>query len=194
MMEAYKLKSLDSLLKRLEIFSQFPGQIIVLKNTGMCIQTESNKNMQNSLVRLQITVNFRIFIGQLNAAKMGNKKIYNEIMNRGELADARITNLTDIAVNIVEFFIELADFLEKKDVIFIRRGGDLPQDFFDRILSVSSIIRESILIGAENEDNYTQKTRVKNDFAFRIAISITSWFIEWVRRGSQTKIKIGKTT
>lgn len=192
MMEAYKGETLKSIYKSLGVLAQYPNQVIVVKNTGMCMETRVGPQMSKRLIWNEITDNFASFIDEVQSAKTGNLLIEDSLLWRGQKANERMIQLLDEMDSILDRYRMMLEALTEQDIHAIRGRGMAAPGMIERITVIASSIaegyRQSLGIkswGSTNND-------VTNDFLFRVGVGITSSFLEWVRTGSQKSVNTTK--
>src|SRR5215469_13939408 len=75
-MEAYKAVRLDVLYRSMEILSQYPKQVIVLKGTATVrLLSGRPSHLQRRLIDVRATRAFSEFCGHVAAARYGNREL-----------------------------------------------------------------------------------------------------------------------
>jgi len=81
-MEAYKADTLDVLYCSMEILSQYPKQVIVLKGTqAVCGLSGRGAGLQKRLIDQKQTLGFAKYSAHLIAAKRGDRHVQTQLLN-----------------------------------------------------------------------------------------------------------------
>jgi|CXWL01.1.fsa_nt_gi hypothetical protein len=190
MMEAYKGETRASIYKSLGVLSRFPRQVIVLKNTGMCMQTRVGPQMADRLIWRKHTTRFPQFIAEVESAKQGNLFIEEGLQWRGTLASERMQTLTDQSRDIIGQHEMALKGLTKEDIAIIR-GKVLPvhEGTIARIVSIAVSIAEAYRQQAEARPENHEGKKYLGSFLFRVGLAQTCSFLEWVRTGGQINMR-----
>lgn len=189
MMEAYKGRTLDGLYKTLGVLKLFPNQVIVTKNTGMCMKTSVGNQMSKRLIWNEITDGFPNFIEEVEAAKRGNSLLEASLLSRSQEANQRMSDLLDQVDWIIGSYETMFKTLTQQDVRAIRGNGLASPDVIQRIALIGSSIAEGYRRNLDIKSLATTGRDFGNDFLFRVGMAITSSFLEWVRTGNQRLAK-----
>ena len=188
MMEAYKGETLKSIYKSVGVLAQFPNQVIVVKNTGMCMKTRVGPQMSKRLVWNEITDNFASFIEEVESAKIGNLLIEDSLLWRGQKANERMAQLLDEMDSILDGYGVMLDALTEQDILAIRGREMSSPGIIERIAVIASSIAEGYRQSLGIKSSGSTNKDATSDFLFRVGVAITSSFLEWVRTGSQKSV------
>jgi hypothetical protein len=192
MMEAYKGQTLNSIYKSLGILARYPRQVIVLKNTGMCMKTRVGPQMSKRLIWREHTNTFPQWMREVQAAKEGDPFVKGSLLWRGDIANERMHQLEERATEIMDQHRHMMSALAPEDVDTIRGKWPPAPTTLVRVLSIANAVAEDFRGGLELEHPKPKGKDLTNDFLFRVGVAITCWFLEWVRTGSQAMIKPNK--
>lgn len=192
MMEAYKGETRKSIYRSLGILAKFPRQVIVLRNTGMCMRQRVGPQMANRLIWTEHTDTFPQFIAEVADARAGNALVEESLLWRGQKANDRMEALMESADWLMDGHRAMATVLTPQDISAIRTGKDVPHDILNRVFEISDSVsqgfREALSIPTPRE----RGKRHRDDFLFRVGVSTTASFLEWVRSGSPPIVKSEK--
>lgn len=192
MIEAYKGDTLNSIYKSMSVLSDFPHQVVVLKNAGMCMKVRPGPQMANRLIWREHTVTFAGFISELDRARAGDRLIEDGVLWRGRKATERMEELLEHATDITDRFQEMARSLTQEDIKAIRGVGAVPPDLLTRIRYISGQVGAGFREAIGDEAPELKGKRVLDTFLFRVGTAMTCWFIDWVRTGSQVATRTAK--
>jgi len=189
MMEAYKGDTKKSIYKSLGVLAKYPRQVIVLQNTGMCMQRRVGPQMANRLIWKEHTDTFPTFVREIASAKAGDEVIEESLLWRGHEANARMQGLLDGAASIMEGNKVMLQSLTAGDISAIRGSSLVPPDILLRIFSIASDLAEGFRQSFPNPIVAAQGKSRTSDFLFRVGLAMTCWFLDWVRTGGPTSVK-----
>lgn len=87
--EAYKGNAFNSIFKSMEIVSDYPAQIIILRNTSIiCQLIGTEEHIKSCLIGPYQTSNFKVYCHALRLARAGYAKLKNDILSLGDDATA----------------------------------------------------------------------------------------------------------
>lgn len=101
MMEGYKAEAFGTLYDNLEVLGEFPQQVIVLKNTGMCMKVKPATQMWKKLIWPEQIESFAQFVDEVRVSKYQNSLISQSIQERAQIAIKRIQELESRAAIIM---------------------------------------------------------------------------------------------
>lgn len=97
-MEAYKADTLDMLYRSMEILSQYPKQVIILKNTqAVCGLSGRNAGLQRRLIDQKQTQGFGEYARHLIAARRGNRALQRQLLSYGHEARLQMERIASDA-------------------------------------------------------------------------------------------------
>lgn len=189
MIEAYKGDTLSSIFRSLDVVSRFPKQVLVLKNTGMCMKTAIGSPMARRLIWNEHTENFPQFVLEVQSAQQGNVIMTETLIERGKLANDRM----EVLLSATDGFLKQnqtmqADFSQDDiDAIRGRRAGSskLVARIMYLALSLGNELADSLAVRKLDIEDKNLSKR----FLFRFCLASLCSFLEWVRTGSQNSIK-----
>src|SRR6516165_10824111 len=93
-MEAYKGDTLVSIYRAMEIFSQHPEQVIILKPTGIiCGLSGRRAGLQRRLIDERRTRDFATYCRDLLAARSGDASLQAQVLSHGQVAMAHMDQM-----------------------------------------------------------------------------------------------------
>lgn len=120
MMEGYKAEAFGTLRDNLEVLGDFPRQVIVLKNTGMCMKVKPAPQMWKKLIWTEHTETFAQFVDEVRFSKYRNSLIAESIQERAQIAITRMQELESRASIIMGPHQAALELLTKEDINLIR--------------------------------------------------------------------------
>ena len=192
MMEAYKGDTQRSIYKSLGVLAKFPRQVIVLRNTGICMCRRVGPQMASRLIWDEHTRTFPRFISEIADAQAGNALIEQSLFWRGEKASERMEALMDIADLLMDGHRSMSAVLTSRNIAAIRTNKDVPTDILKRVFEISDSVSQGFREQIDGSVPHERGKRFGDDFLFRVGIGVTASFLEWVRTGSPPIIKAAK--
>ncbi len=192
MMEAYKGDTRNSIYKSLGVLAKFPRQVVVLRNTGMCMHRPVGPQMANRLIWEMHTKTFPAFIAEVQDARAGNVLIEHSLLWRGQKANERMQEIMDNAEGFMEDFRAMATALTPQDVSAIRTNRPVSSGILGRVFEIADGMSNGFRSQLENPIPRELGKKFGDDFLFRVGIGVTASFLEWVRTGSPQIVKSEK--
>lgn len=192
MMEAYKGDTRSSIYKSLGVLAEFPRQVVVLRNTGMCMHRRVGPQMANRLIWDDHTKTFPQFIEEVRDAQNGDVLIEESLLWRGEKANERMQALIDNAEGFMDDFRAMATALTAQDISAIRTGKDVPGDILARVFEIAEGVSSGYRAQLQEPLPPASGKQFGDDFLFRVGVGTTASFLEWVRSGSPQILKAEK--
>ena len=170
-MEAYKGETLVSIYKSMRVVSEFPAQMIVLKNTRIaCGLSGKCSNLQGRLIDKRQTQEFKVYARSLREAKQGNPSLQYQILEYGKEATKHLERMLNDARTIGAVFDEIARTYTKEERRLIRDGKIYTPALADKI------VRNVLYIAGELFRNHPDVQRLPTyeelpgTFIFRAAL------------------------
>ena len=135
-MEAHKGDTLASIYRSMEIFSQYPKQVIVLKPTGIvCGLSGRQPGLQRRLIEKRQTREFATYCRALFTAKRGDASIQAQVLKHGQVATARMGAMLADAANIPAIIDELAsDTYTNNELQIVRKRSTYTEQMISKML------------------------------------------------------------
>jgi len=187
-MEAYKSGSLEGVYKSVSVLAKFPRQVVVVKNSSMCMCTRVGSQMANRLIWREIQQTFPTFITEVQAAQAGDSLMQGYVRSLCERARDRMSEMLEDAPNILERQKIIFDNMKSSDIETIRGRRDAEPEVLIRLTQMAIEIADAHRSGLRDAVRPKAKDML-NDFGFRLGVALVCWFVEWVRTGSPKGLK-----
>jgi hypothetical protein len=193
-MEAYKGNTLESIFKSMEILSEFPRQVIVLKGTQLiCGLRGRRAGLQRRMIDEGQTREFGLYCQRLRAAKQGDQAFQKQLLRLGRDATDHMNKMLLDAEKMPANFEAIMETLTREEVQAIRTGTT-PVD----AIGIDKIVKNIMLLAAFLFRDHPKVTKFPNadevaqTFIFRASISSYLWVLRWISfggaRGAKSEI------
>lgn len=192
-MEAYKGDTLASIYKSMSVLSEYPEQVIVLKNTqAVCGLNGNSSGLQKRLIDGSQTKNFKKYCRALLAANKGDLRLQKQLLDHGREATSHIDKLLGDASLLRETFEDLANNYTAEELRILRTGKDFTEAMFDKFI-------EGVMLMAAYQFRDHPKVRdlpeaktLHNRFIFRSALCSFVLALDWISVGGAKDVNVGK--
>ena len=191
-MESYKGNTLKSISKSIEIVSDFPDQVIVLKGTRDLVSLTLSSMDPAQLEDSDQTKGFRDFCFGVRLAMSGNEPLKAQIIEKGIEASARFDTFRDDAAKVAKGIAELRKSFTPEHLRVLREREVYPADLLDRI--IREIIEITALLFSKHPDidQMPQAGRVRDSYIFRFAVSTYILSLRWISDGGPATVSLDK--
>lgn len=191
-MEAYKGNTLVSIFRRMEILSDFPKQVVVLKTTGVvCGLRGRQAGLQRRLIDEDQTSGFPIYCDRLRAAKLGDPVARQQLLENGREADAQMERMhADVAMmpDAIDLIVKgfTADELKT-----IRTAAVFSDQLVGKVLRFIDLAQN--LYSRHPRATFVPSiAELPNTFLFRMALCAFVWMLDWIELGGYRGAKTAK--
>lgn len=193
-MEAYKGNTLTSIFRSMEILSEFPKQIIVLKTTGaICALYGRKQGLQRRLINERQTNDFPTFCRRLSQAQAGDLYIQRQILESGQVANYQMERILMSAPIMPDGINELRKTFSPEELKIIRLNKPFS---ISLIRKAMQFIIDLTFITMERHPSPPPKIKniieLQNTFLFRHAIMSFVWSLEWIAQGGADNLRPDK--
>jgi hypothetical protein len=190
-MEAYKGDTLASIYRSMEIFSQYPKQVIVLKPTGIvCGLSGRRAGLPRRLIDERQTREFATYCRALLAAKRGDASVQAQVLKHGQVATASIDAMLADAANIPSIIDELAsETYTNEELQIVRKRSTYTEQMISKMFKNITLLSMALF---RDHPRVTQKpplAELINTFIFRIALCGNLLAQEWISVGGARGVK-----
>jgi hypothetical protein len=192
MMEGYKAEAFGTLRDNLEVLGDFPQQVIVIKNTGMCMKVKPAPQMWKKLVWTEHTDTFTQFVDGVRFSKYRNSLIGQAIQERAQIAMKRMEELESRAAIIMGPHQAALELLASEDIDLIRGKESKANGFGRKIVSIVLLIAASYRQELGLRPLASNSNAIRGDFILRVAVAHTADFIQWIQSGRNTSKRPSK--
>ena len=189
-MEAYKGNTLASIYLSMEILSQFPNQVIILKGTPkICGLKPRNAGLHQRMIDARQTAEFSDYCKKLKAARNGDRALEEALLHHGREATCHMDRMLADAVNIPSVFAKVAGIYTGTELKIFRTDAHFSDDVFYKFIWHVMVIAAFFFRDHPKVKRLPNFSELPNAFIFRSALCAHLLFIEWVSVGSPSKIK-----
>jgi hypothetical protein len=185
-MESYKVPSVDEILKRWAIISQFPQQALVLKGTSaVCGLRGRGRGLEARLIDRKQTAAFGEFCAGLKRAREGGARYRRELLRLSMAAREELDTVLASVQRVLEGRREIANTYTQAEARAIRTREKLPQSlkgkFVRNVFALHwLLVRDHPRVRDLPKDFDT----ACNLYLFRFALCAHIWMLEWIAEGS----------
>jgi hypothetical protein len=191
-MEAYKGNSLKSISKSIEIVSNFPNQVIVLKGTrdlvSLTLMSVNHAQLEDS----GQTKGFRDFCFGVHLALSGNESLKAQIIEKGIEASACFDTFRDDAAKVAKGIAELRKSFTLEHLRVLRERDFYPADLLGRFKREILEITALLFSAHPDIDQMPQAEQVRDSYLFRFAVSTYILALRWISDGGPAMVKLDK--
>ncbi len=184
-MEAYKVGSVERILERWQVISQFPKQVIILKGTSqICGLRGRAKGLQQRLIDHRQTRDFPEFCEGLKLVRAGNDRYSRALLKLGAAGKEEIDKLLALVPVVIENRRALVSGYTEEERRAIRGGKALPDSlkakFVRNVMELASLMFRGHPSVSSAPANFED---LCNRYIFRFALAVHVWLMEWVVDG-----------
>jgi hypothetical protein len=185
-MESYKVPSVDEILKRWEIISQFPQQALVLKGTStVCGLRGRGRGLQARLIDHKQTAAFGEFCAGLKRAHEGDARYQRALLRFSTAAREELDTVLASVQRVVEGRRDIANTYTQAEARAIRTREELPQSLKMKFVRNVCGLHWLLLRDHPRVRNLPKDFDTAcNLYLFRYALCAHIWMLEWVAEGS----------
>jgi hypothetical protein len=192
--ESYKVSSVEEILKRWKIISQFPRQALVLKGTSIiCGLRGRARGLQSRMIDYKQTAAFPKFCEKLKKTQMGDARYQRALLELSAAAQQEIATASAAVPKVMESRRQLASTYTQSEARAIRIREELPQS-----LKVKFVRNVCLLFWMLMRDHPRVRDLPNNFddgcnlYLFRFALCIHIWLLEWIAEGSNEQSNAGR--
>lgn len=190
-MEAYKGDTLNSIFASMQILSEYPKQVIVLKGTQFACGMRGRKSgLQRRLIDPRQTKGFAEYCGHLAAAKQGNKSLQKQILDLGREATTHIDiRMLNDAKDLPEVFDDMTKLFTESELRILRTHESYTDDIREKHTQAVLEIAAKLFRDHPKATQPPNAEELPYTFIFRVAVCGYLLFIRWAATGGQRKIR-----
>jgi hypothetical protein len=192
-MEIYKYNALKNLVCKLEIVSQFPDQVIVLKGMREIISLTLDPNvLPQGLIDNDQTNGFPKFCKLIKSACEGNILLSREVSAKQSLASQYFENLKQSHQLLVDGMKGTVKSYSTSHLKILRTGKKIPQDLMNRI--TKDILWLTALLLQKHPDirKLPEFNSLQKSYVFRYTVSNFLLFLRWIIDGGIDQVSYEK--
>lgn len=189
-MEAYKGDTLVTILKSMEILSEFPAQVVILKTTGVVcgIRGRDLANARNLIDENQ-TRGFARYCRALVAAKNGDLMVQAQLLENGRAAEEQMDRMLVDAEEMPKVFKDMERLYEADDVNRIKLGEPISPQAQKTLLESAVVMTRQMMRNHPEVRVLPDREEIPNTFIFRIALMAQLLHLKWISYGGPINVK-----
>lgn len=189
-MEAYKGSTLKSIYKSMEIVSNYPDQVIILKGTQIiCGINGRSSGLQRRMIDEKQTRKFPEYVRGLQLAKNGNLKIQNHLLLLGTDANNHLQKMLVDAESMGRAIQDVAQLYSKGERKLLRTKNPYSTEMVDKIVLSVIKIAGQLFHKHPNVSHIPTYGELANTFIFRASLCLYILAMDWVAVGGVTDAK-----
>ena len=179
-MELYKTQSLHGIFKSMEILSEFPKQVVVIKNTPYVYRiTGAASEMPMKLIDQSQTGHFTRHIVAMQLAKAGDTRLQREILKLGDSSVVQINKMLADAALLGKSFDDLTKDFTKDERSQIRNNDIYNPPIFESIIQNVNVIAFNVFKNLAPEVNIESDDDFHSTFIFRNTLCMYLLALHW---------------
>lgn len=178
-MEAYKGNALITITESMEIVSDYPGQVIVLKGTrDVSVLSGRLAGLQSRMIDEHQTRGFATFARFLKVAQRGDLEIQRQILDNGKAATAHMENMLTTAAEITAVIAPLVRDFSDENKAEIRNSTIGSQELINKIIGAVLEISAQVYRSLPGPVNLPTFKELPNTLVFRAVLCCYLMVIE----------------
>jgi hypothetical protein len=191
-MEAYKGDALKSIYKSMEVLSEFPSQVVILKSTGVVSGLRGRlKGLQRRLIDHKQTSEFEHYCAMLARGKRGDRAVEKAIMKHSEVANGHMAIMLADVEDLPEVFGDMAAEFTAEELAVFRKGEPYTEKLFEKMVE-STMMLAAILFAKHPNTKRPQLHELAYTYPFRFSLCGHLLFERWVAAGRPKIVKAEK--
>ncbi len=189
-MEAYKGDTLKSIFPSMEILSEYPEQVVVLKGTqAICGLRGRRAGLKRRLIDSDQTAQFKEFCHHLSKARSGNRFYQEQLLELGKIAQDHMDRILADAAVMTEAFDLTAKVFDEDELKVIRKGGAYSENMINKMMDFVFILYRKLHRAHPKCQGEPRMDEALNCFLFRASLSAYILFLRWASVGGPKDIK-----
>lgn len=191
-MEAYKGDGLKSIYKSMEVLSEFPSQVVVLKSTGVvCGLRGRQKGLERRMIDGKQTSEFEHYCAMLARGKSGDKAVQKAILEHSKVANEHMAVILADVVDLPDVFGDMAADFTAEELAVFRKRLPYTNQLFEKLVK-STMTLAAILFKKHPNAKWPPLHELAYTYPFRFALCAYLLFERWVADGRPKVIKAEK--
>ena len=193
-MEAYKGNAIKNTYESINIVSDFPTQIIILKGTRELFSRTLNYEGQDSLIDKSQTEGFDEFCKLVFEANKGNNDISRQILLKAKDAKTQFAQMHKDSRNVAQGIIEYKKSFKPEYLKIIRTNRLFNHEMISKMINDIMLLTAFLFEGHPDVERIPTVNQVKNSYAFRFALCAYMLMLDWVANGGIDNVSLDKLT
>jgi hypothetical protein len=190
-MEAFKGDTLASIYKSMEIISEFPTQVIILKSTGdVCDLSGRRRGLQRRLIDKAQTNGFSLWCHRLRAAKNGDQGKQKQLLAKGREADQQLNLIMEGMKTYADNIEEAAKKFTANELKILRNKEPFTDEMVDKLLSNIFDLAERLFDDHPQIVELPPAEELPYSFIFRFAVCGYLLALSWIAVGGPKNVKL----
>lgn len=183
-MEAYKGDTLLSIFKSMEILSDYPSQVVILRGTKeVCGLNGSGRGLAKRLIDHSQTKGFARFCIDLKKAKAGDTRTQVALLTHGRDANQHMNLVLNDVADFAESVQGVADTFAKDELSILRREKSFTASSLDKLQKNILLLAGFMFRDHPNVNALPSINVLPNTFIFRYSLCTYLLAIWWVSEG-----------
>ncbi len=192
-MEAYKADTLDMLYRSMEIISEYPEQVIVLKGTGIVrLLSGRASGVQKRLIDVKATKGFSKFCQHLVAARLGNPELQSQLLYRAAEARKQMSRIETDAEEFGSVLYDITILFAESEQKIIRNGSPYTEAMCEKMLRHITTMAAMLIKRHLPGKKPPRAAEVRNMYLFRVALCMHLLAHRWIAVGGVGKTRSDK--
>ncbi len=188
-MELYKGNAIKSISRSMEVVSEFPNQIEVLKPTREVVKFTVATDNSELFIDQDLTDEFLSFCTCIQLARDGSTELQSQIIAHGKVATAHFELTKHETKYIVEGLSMLSLSFSTEELNIIKKGRGYTPSMIDKMLQSIYFLTDILFERHPDITKPSMKEGGPKSYLFRYALSCYLLFIRWIANGG---IETGK--
>jgi hypothetical protein len=189
-MEAYKSESLDTLFRSMEIVSDFPNQMVVLKGTQELSGLTAAINAPlYQLVDQEQTHGLPVFFKALGLARSGDEHCLRQAREYQRVAREFMTTFEASLSGLGQAFGDLANMFDPDERKAIRSDDKYSPEIIEKIMWTISETAGILLRDHPSVTKMPVSQELSRTLIFRTAVVAVALSLDWIRTGGASNAK-----
>ena len=189
-MEAYKGDTLRSIYRSMEVLSQYPKQVIVLKGTlAVCGLRGRRAGLQRRLIDERQTQEFGKYCRDLRAAQDGDSFFQKQVLAHGRAATVHMDVIVADAAGLSEAIDEVAKNYTEAELRTLRKGSPFTEKMTDKVIRGVLLLAAELMKKHPRVTKLPAATELPNTYIFRDALCAYLLTLRWISVGGARNVK-----
>lgn len=186
-MEAYKNEdALGVMQAQMEILSDFPSQVLVLKGTAAVCGLRGRKaGLRRRLIDQDQTAGFAAFCRHLRQATH-DQVIRRSIEKYAATARSHIDKVTKDMIQLMDGIVDMAEIYDARELAILRSGAQFTDQMIEKFTRYSLLLAVKLHSAHPNSQRAPSKEEMPNTFLFRAAVCMQLIVLRWAEDGRKS--------
>jgi hypothetical protein len=190
-MEAFKGDTLVSISRSMEVLSQYPKQVIVLKSTGvMAMLRGRRKGLQARMVDHEQTSGFADWCKGLEKAQLGDVALQKQLLDAGRDASAHLDRMLADAKTYADNVEVAAKNYDAAQLKILRANKPYTSELIDKVIDNILNLAALLFAGHPKIVKLPPAMELPNTFIFRYALCGYLLALRWIEVGGAKNVKV----